>query len=115
MVRPPRDGDEQGGEAPLGPGPESGIFPLRSAKCPSRRGPEWFARLGTATSKGTKIFSLVGKGANTGLVEIPMGMTLRELVEEIGGGALPQREIKAVQIGGPSGGMPPEGPLRSAD
>jgi NADH-quinone oxidoreductase subunit F len=72
------------------------------------RGPEWFARLGTATSKGTKIFSLVGKVANTGLVEIPMGMTLRELVEEIGGGALPQREIKAVQIGGPSGGCLPK-------
>jgi len=72
------------------------------------RGPEWFARLGTATSKGTKIFSLVGKVANTGLVEIPMGMPLRELVEEIGGGALPQREIKAVQIGGPSGGCLPK-------
>ncbi|GBC78462.1 NADP-reducing hydrogenase subunit HndC [bacterium HR08] len=72
------------------------------------RGPEWFARLGTATSKGTKIFSLVGKVANTGLVEIPMGMTLRDLVEEIGGGALPPREIKAVQIGGPSGGCLPK-------
>mgnify|MGYP000663426824 FL=1 len=72
------------------------------------RGPEWFANLGTATSKGTKIFSLVGKVANTGLVEIPMGMTLRELIEEIGGGAPPPREIKAVQIGGPSGGCVPK-------
>ncbi len=72
------------------------------------RGPEWFASLGTATSKGTKIFSLVGKVANTGLVEIPMGMTLRELIEEIGGGAPPPREIKAVQIGGPSGGCLPK-------
>jgi len=72
------------------------------------RGPEWFASLGTATSKGTKIFSLVGKVMNTGLVEIPMGMTLRELIEEIGGGAPPPREIKAVQIGGPSGGCLPK-------
>jgi len=71
------------------------------------RGPDWFASLGTATSAGTKIFSLVGKVANTGLVEVPMGMTLRELVEEIGGGATPPREIKAVQIGGPSGGCVP--------
>jgi len=72
------------------------------------RGPEWFASLGTATSKGTKIFSLVGKIRNTGLVEIPMGMTVRELVEEIGGGPPPSREIKAVQIGGPSGGCLPK-------
>ncbi len=72
------------------------------------RGPEWFASLGTATSKGTKIFSLVGKIQNTGLVEIPMGMTVRELVEEIGGGPPPSREIKAVQIGGPSGGCLPK-------
>ncbi len=72
------------------------------------RGPEWFASLGTATSKGTKIFSLVGKVTNTGLVEIPMGMTLRELIEEIGGGAPPPRAIKAVQIGGPSGGCLPK-------
>ncbi len=71
------------------------------------RGPEWFARLGTPRSTGTKIFSLVGKVRNTGLVEVPMGMTLRELIEEIGGGAPPPREIKAVQIGGPSGGCLP--------
>jgi NADH-quinone oxidoreductase subunit F len=71
-------------------------------------GPDWFASLGTATSKGTKIFSLVGKIRNTGLVEIPMGTTVRELVEEIGGGPPPSREIKAVQIGGPSGGCLPK-------
>jgi NADP-reducing hydrogenase subunit HndC len=71
------------------------------------RGPEWFSGLGTATSKGTKIFSLVGKIANTGLVEVPMGISLREIVEKIGGGVPGGRALKAVQIGGPSGGCIP--------
>jgi NADP-reducing hydrogenase subunit HndC len=71
------------------------------------RGPDWFSALGTATSKGTKIFSLVGKIANTGLVEVPMGITLREIVEKIGGGVPGGRAFKAVQIGGPSGGCIP--------
>ena len=71
------------------------------------RGPDWFAGLGTATSKGTKVFSLVGKIANTGLVEVPMGTTLREIVEKIGGGVPGGRALKAVQIGGPSGGCLP--------
>ncbi len=71
------------------------------------RGPEWFSSLGTATSKGTKVFSLVGKIANTGLVEVPMGITLREIVERIGGGVPAGRALKAVQIGGPSGGCIP--------
>jgi NADH-quinone oxidoreductase subunit F len=72
-----------------------------------RHGPEAFARLGTATSKGTKVFALTGKVRRGGLIEVPMGITLREIVEEIGGGALPGRTLKAVQVGGPSGGCLP--------
>jgi NADH:ubiquinone oxidoreductase subunit F (NADH-binding)/(2Fe-2S) ferredoxin/NAD-dependent dihydropyrimidine dehydrogenase PreA subunit len=72
-----------------------------------RRGSDWFSSLGTETSKGTKIFSLVGKIANTGLVEVPMGITLREIVYGIGGGIPDKRDFKAVQIGGPSGGCLP--------
>jgi NADH:ubiquinone oxidoreductase subunit F (NADH-binding)/(2Fe-2S) ferredoxin/NAD-dependent dihydropyrimidine dehydrogenase PreA subunit len=72
-----------------------------------RRGSDWFQGLGTETSKGTKIFSLVGKIANTGLVEVPMGITLREIVYGIGGGIPDKRDFKAVQIGGPSGGCLP--------
>ncbi len=73
-----------------------------------RRGADWFAGLGTAGSKGTKVFSLVGKIANTGLVEVPMGITLREIVHDIGGGVPGGRDVKAVQIGGPSGGCIPK-------
>lgn len=69
------------------------------------RGAEWFRSIGTAASKGTKIFSLVGRLENTGLIEVPMGTTLRELVYEIGGGIPNRRKFKALQIGGPSGGM----------
>ncbi len=72
-----------------------------------RRGAKWFAGLGTAASKGTKIFSLVGKINNTGLVEVPMGITLRDIVYGIGGGVPGGREFKAIQIGGPSGGCIP--------
>ncbi len=72
-----------------------------------RRGADWFQGLGTETSKGTKIFALVGKIANTGLVEVPMGITLREIVYGIGGGIPDKRDFKAVQIGGPSGGCLP--------
>ncbi|MGZ5468407.1 MAG: NADH-ubiquinone oxidoreductase-F iron-sulfur binding region domain-containing protein [Candidatus Aminicenantales bacterium] len=72
-----------------------------------RRGSEWFSSLGTETSKGTKIFSLVGKINNTGLVEVPMGITLRDIVYGIGGGIPDNHEFKAVQIGGPSGGCLP--------
>jgi NADH-quinone oxidoreductase subunit F len=71
------------------------------------RGADWFAGIGTESSKGTMIFSLVGKVNNTGLVEIPMGTTLRYLVEEIGGGVPGGRELKAIQTGGPSGGCIP--------
>jgi NADH-quinone oxidoreductase subunit F len=72
------------------------------------KGADWYARIGTAGSKGTKIFALVGNISNTGLVEVPMGTTLREIVFEIGGGIPKGRKFKAVQTGGPSGGMIPE-------
>ena len=71
------------------------------------KGPEWFASMGTETSKGTKVFALGGKITNTGLVEIPMGTTLREVVEEIGGGVPNGKKFKAAQTGGPSGGCIP--------
>ena len=70
-------------------------------------GPEWFASMGTERSKGTKVFALGGKIQNTGLVEIPMGTTLREIVEEIGGGVPNGKKFKAAQTGGPSGGCIP--------
>jgi NADH:ubiquinone oxidoreductase subunit F (NADH-binding)/(2Fe-2S) ferredoxin/ferredoxin len=72
------------------------------------KGAEWFSGIGTKGSKGTKIFSLVGKVANTGLVEVPMGMTLREIIYDIGGGIPKGKKFKAVQTGGPSGGVIPE-------
>jgi NADH-quinone oxidoreductase subunit F len=71
------------------------------------QGAEQFASVGTENSKGTKVFSLVGKVVNTGLVEVPMGTTLREVIFEIGGGILRGRKFKAVQTGGPSGGCIP--------
>ena len=71
------------------------------------RGASWFTSLGTEGSKGTKVFSLVGKVANTGLVEVPMGTTLREIIFDIGGGVPQGRSFKAVQTGGPSGGCIP--------
>ncbi|MHB9026742.1 MAG: NADH-ubiquinone oxidoreductase-F iron-sulfur binding region domain-containing protein [Armatimonadota bacterium] len=70
-------------------------------------GAEWFAGIGTEKSKGTKVFALTGMIQNSGLVEVPMGMTLREVVFDIGGGILEDRPFKAVQIGGPSGGCLP--------
>jgi len=72
------------------------------------KGAGWFAGIGTEGSKGTKIFSLVGKVNNTGLVEVPMGMTLRKVIFDIGGGIPGGRKFKAVQTGGPSGGVIPE-------
>ncbi|PWL49076.1 MAG: NADH-quinone oxidoreductase subunit NuoF [Clostridiales bacterium] len=71
------------------------------------KGPEWFASMGTEKSKGTKVFALGGKINNTGLVEIPMGTTLREVIEEIGGGIPNGKKFKAAQTGGPSGGCIP--------
>jgi NADH:ubiquinone oxidoreductase subunit F (NADH-binding)/(2Fe-2S) ferredoxin/NAD-dependent dihydropyrimidine dehydrogenase PreA subunit len=73
-----------------------------------REGGDQYARIGTETGKGTKIFSLVGKINNTGLVEVPMGITLREIIEDIGGGIPDGKRFKAVQTGGPSGGCIPE-------
>ena len=70
-------------------------------------GADWFASIGTAGSKGTKVFSLVGEVVNTGLVEVPMGITLREMIEVIGGGVQGGKAFKAVQTGGPSGGCIP--------
>ena len=72
------------------------------------KGADWFAQLGTEGSKGTKIFSLVGKINNTGLVEVPMGVTLRDIIYTIGGGITGGKRFKAVQTGGPSGGCIPE-------
>jgi len=70
-------------------------------------GADWFASMGTEKSKGTKVFALGGKITNTGLVEIPMGTTLREVIEEIGGGIPNGKKVKAAQTGGPSGGCIP--------
>jgi NADP-reducing hydrogenase subunit HndC len=70
-------------------------------------GPQWFASMGTEKSKGTKVFALGGKVKNTGLVEIPMGTTLREVIEDIGGGIPNGKKFKAAQTGGPSGGCIP--------
>lgn len=72
------------------------------------RGADWFASIGTENSKGTQVFALTGKVKNTGLIELPMGTTIREIVYDIGGGILDDKKFKAVQIGGPSGGCIPE-------
>ena len=71
------------------------------------KGTEWYSQIGTRNSKGTKIFSLVGKIINTGLVEVPMGIKLREIIYDIGGGIKDGKKFKAVQTGGPSGGCIP--------
>ena len=73
-----------------------------------QHGAKWFNSIGTETSKGTKVFSLVGKVNNTGLVEVPMGITLQEIIYDIGGGIPNDKKFKAVQTGGPSGGCIPE-------
>ncbi|MFZ0485009.1 MAG: NADH-ubiquinone oxidoreductase-F iron-sulfur binding region domain-containing protein [Desulfobacterales bacterium] len=72
------------------------------------KGAKWYASIGTERSKGTKIFSLVGKVTNTGLVEVPMGTTLRTIIYDIGGGIPRKKKFKAVQTGGPSGGCIPD-------
>ncbi|HNT34131.1 MAG TPA: NADH-ubiquinone oxidoreductase-F iron-sulfur binding region domain-containing protein, partial [bacterium] len=71
------------------------------------RGADWYASIGTEKSKGTKVFSLVGAVRNTGLIEVPMGTSLRDIVYEIGGGIQKDKKLKAVQTGGPSGGCIP--------
>ncbi len=73
-----------------------------------RNGADWFSAIGTEKSKGTKVFALAGRVNNTGLIEVPMGITLREIVHEIGGGIPEGKKCKAVQTGGPSGGCIPE-------
>jgi bidirectional [NiFe] hydrogenase diaphorase subunit len=73
-----------------------------------REGADWFASIGTEKSKGTKVFALAGRVANTGLIEVPMGITLREIIHDIGGGIPGGKKFKAVQTGGPSGGCIPE-------
>jgi bidirectional [NiFe] hydrogenase diaphorase subunit len=73
-----------------------------------RRGGEWYASIGTEKSKGTKVFALAGRVNNTGLIEVPMGMTLRDIIFKLGGGIPEGRKFKAVQSGGPSGGCVPE-------
>jgi bidirectional [NiFe] hydrogenase diaphorase subunit len=73
-----------------------------------RHGGDWFASIGTKKSKGTKVFALTGKVQNVGLIEVPMGMTLRQIIFQIGGGVPEGRRFKAVQTGGPSGGCIPE-------
>ena len=72
-----------------------------------RNGGAWYAKMGTAKSKGTKVFALTGRVKNTGLIEVPIGMTLREIIFDIGGGMPDGRKFKAVQTGGPSGGCIP--------
>ena len=74
----------------------------------TNKGADWYSQIGTEGSKGTMIFSLVGKINNTGLVEVPMGITLREMIYDIGGGIPGEKKFKAVQTGGPSGGCIPE-------
>jgi NADH-quinone oxidoreductase subunit F len=73
-----------------------------------KRGSDWYGTIGTEKSKGTKIFALAGKVKSTGLVEVPMGITLRQLIFDVGGGIQKRRKFKAVQLGGPSGGCLPE-------
>ncbi|MDC0835900.1 NADH-quinone oxidoreductase subunit NuoF [Geitlerinema sp. CS-897] len=73
-----------------------------------RKGADWFSNIGTDKSKGTKIFSVTGKIRNTGLIEVPMGISLREIVEDMGGGVPGGGKVKAIQTGGPSGGCIPE-------
>lgn len=72
-----------------------------------REGGDWYASIGTENSKGTKVFALTGKVENNGLIEVPMGTSIRKIVEEIGGGVCDQGTVKAVQTGGPSGGCIP--------
>ena len=73
-----------------------------------RKGEDWYAALGAASSRGTKVFAITGRIRNTGLVEVPMGIALREVIFDIGGGIPNGKKYKAVQIGGPSGGCIPE-------
>jgi NADH:ubiquinone oxidoreductase subunit F (NADH-binding)/CBS domain-containing protein/(2Fe-2S) ferredoxin len=104
--RPPRLSEKGGGAW----GYPSNLNNIETYACvPSiiEKGAEWFLSIGTEGSPGTKVFSLAGKVKNTGLVEVPMGITLREIIFDIGGGIIGNKEFKAVQTGGPSGGCIP--------
>jgi NADH-quinone oxidoreductase subunit F/NADP-reducing hydrogenase subunit HndC len=105
--RPPRLSEKGGGVW----GYPSNLNNIETYACvPSiiEKGAEWFLSIGTEGSPGTKVFSLAGKVKNTGLVEVPMGITLREIIFDIGGGIIDNKEFKAVQTGGPSGGCIPK-------
>jgi NADH-quinone oxidoreductase subunit F/NADP-reducing hydrogenase subunit HndC len=105
--RPPRL-SEPGGGAWGYPGNLNNIESYACVPPIVDRGADWFLGIGTANSPGTKVFALTGKVKNTGLVEVPMGITLREIIFEIGGGIIGDKKFKAVQTGGPSGGCIPE-------
>jgi NADH-quinone oxidoreductase subunit F/NADP-reducing hydrogenase subunit HndC len=106
-ARPPRVSEPGGGPW----GYPSNLNNVETFACVPpiiEKGPDWFLNIGTSGSSGTKVFSLAGKVKNTGLVEVPMGITLREIVFDIGGGIHEDKKFKAVQTGGPSGGCIPE-------
>ncbi len=105
--RPPRLSEHGGGAW----GYPSNLNNIETYACVPpiiERGSDWFLSIGTKNSPGTKVFALTGKVVNTGLVEVPMGITLREIIYEIGGGIMNGKKFKAVQTGGPSGGCIPE-------
>jgi NADH:ubiquinone oxidoreductase subunit F (NADH-binding)/(2Fe-2S) ferredoxin len=105
--RPPRLSEHGGG--PWGyPANLNNIETYTCVPTIIEKGAAWFLKTGTATSPGTKVFALTGKVKNTGLVEVPMGITLREIIFDIGGGIIGNKKFKAVQTGGPSGGCIPE-------
>jgi NADH-quinone oxidoreductase subunit F/NADP-reducing hydrogenase subunit HndC len=106
-ARPPRVSEAGGG--PWGyPANLNNIETYACVPPIIEKGADWFLGIGTHGSPGTKVFSLTGKVKNTGLVEVPMGITLREIIFDIGGGIIGNRKFKAVQTGGPSGGCIPE-------
>jgi NADH:ubiquinone oxidoreductase subunit F (NADH-binding)/(2Fe-2S) ferredoxin len=105
--RPPRL-SEQGGGAWGYPSNLNNIETYACVPPIIEKGADWFLGIGTKTSPGTKVFALTGKVVNTGLVEVPMGITLREIIYDIGGGIMNGKKFKAVQTGGPSGGCIPE-------
>ncbi|KJR41448.1 NADH:ubiquinone oxidoreductase, nadh-binding (51 kd) subunit [Candidatus Magnetoovum chiemensis] len=105
--RPPRLSEKGGGAW----GYPSNLNNIETFACVPpiiEKGADWFKSIGTKSSPGTKVFALTGKVKNTGLVEVPMGITLREIVYDIGGGILGGKKFKAIQTGGPSGGCLPE-------
>jgi NADH:ubiquinone oxidoreductase subunit F (NADH-binding)/CBS domain-containing protein/(2Fe-2S) ferredoxin/NAD-dependent dihydropyrimidine dehydrogenase PreA subunit len=106
-ARPPRVSEPGGGPW----GYASNLNNVETYACVPpiiEKGADWFLDIGTVTSPGTKVFALTGKVINTGLVEVPMGITLREIIFDIGGGIIGKKKFKAVQTGGPSGGCIPE-------